>query len=92
MWPYTGDLYQYDESTEEMANNPGPDTAKHLAQVGEGYISGEIPMLFQTVHDATMVAGARGCRLWHGSLHIAIARHVIGCRLSRDASVQNACR
>ena len=36
--------------------------------LGEGYVSGEISTLFNTVHDATMIAGDRGCRLWGLSL------------------------
>ena len=61
-------LYHYDSSTEELADDPGPETALHLAEVGEGYVSGEICTLFNTVHDATMIAGERGCRLWGLSL------------------------
>lgn len=34
------------------------------AEVGEGHVTGEICTLFNTVHDATLVAGVRGCRLW----------------------------
>jgi CRP-like cAMP-binding protein len=64
----TLDVFHYDASTEELANDPGPETALHLGEVGEGYITGEICTLFNTVHDATMIAGQRGCRLWGLSL------------------------
>lgn len=62
------DLYHYDASSEALAADPGPETALHIARVGEGYVAGEICTLFNTVHDATMVAGPHGARLWGLSL------------------------